>query len=78
MNDYYILSSNRGWGSIPTVPEKYPKMSKFYRDLLEEETNYKKIKEFTPDWNWYSKFAKPEDISMTGLVPLSTISFYQK
>lgn len=32
--DYYILSSNRGWGSVTTVPEKYPKMSKFYNDLL--------------------------------------------
>lgn len=44
--DYYILSSNRGWGSIPTIPEKYPLMTKFYRDLLSGKTNYKKIKEF--------------------------------
>jgi hypothetical protein len=46
--DYYILSSNRGWGSIPTVPKKYPLMSKFYNDLLAgENPSYKKIKEFT-------------------------------
>lgn len=45
--DYYILSSNRGWGSIPTVPERYPKMSKFYGDLFDGKTRYKKIKEFT-------------------------------
>lgn len=32
--DYYILSSNRGWGSVTTVPEKYPRMSEFYNDLL--------------------------------------------
>ncbi|KKQ23849.1 MAG: putative membrane protein [Candidatus Roizmanbacteria bacterium GW2011_GWC2_37_13] len=45
--DYYILSSNRGWGSIPTVPEKYPKMSKFYNSLLKNENSqYKLIKEF--------------------------------
>ncbi|MCX7956208.1 MAG: hypothetical protein N2593_03865, partial [Patescibacteria group bacterium] len=35
--DYYILSSNRGWGSIPTVPERYPVMSKFYDNLFKEE-----------------------------------------
>jgi len=45
--DYLILSSNRGWGSIPTVPEKYPRMSKFYADLFEGKLPYKKIKEFT-------------------------------
>lgn len=45
--DYYILSSNRGWGSIPTVPERYPKMTKFYQDLFAGKTDYKKIAEFT-------------------------------
>ena len=46
--DYYILSSNRGWGSITTVPKKYPKMSKFYVELLDNKNpGYKKIKEFT-------------------------------
>ncbi|GAB4219731.1 MAG: hypothetical protein Fur009_7240 [Candidatus Microgenomates bacterium] len=34
--DYYVLSSNRGWGSIPTAPERYHLMSKFY-DLLFKE-----------------------------------------
>ncbi|MEK7109682.1 MAG: hypothetical protein AAB876_00515, partial [Patescibacteria group bacterium] len=45
--DYYVLSSNRGWGSITTVPEKYPKMSKFYKMLLNNQLQYKKVKEFT-------------------------------
>ncbi len=45
--DYYVLSSNRGWGSITTVPKKYPLMSKFYNDLLADKNfKYKKIKEF--------------------------------
>ena len=51
--DYYVLSSNRGWGSIMTVPEKYPLMSKFYQDLFKGKTQYKKIKEFTA----YPKFS---------------------
>lgn len=45
--DYYILSSNRGWGSIPTVPERYPKMTKFYQNLFAGKTDYKKVAEFT-------------------------------
>lgn len=45
--NYIILSSNRGWGSIPTVPEDYPKMTKFYQDLLSNKLHYKKIAEFT-------------------------------
>lgn len=34
--DYYILSSNRGWGSMPTAPERYPLMTKFYKNLLSQ------------------------------------------
>jgi hypothetical protein len=45
--DYYILSSNRGWGSIGRVPEKYPLMSRFYQELFAENNGFIKIKEFT-------------------------------
>lgn len=45
--DYLILSSNRGWGSIPTVPERYPKTKTFYENLLAGKTDYKNVAEFT-------------------------------
>lgn len=45
--DYYILSSNRAWGSVSNMPEKYPKTIKFYNDLFANKTNYKLVKEFT-------------------------------
>jgi len=46
--DYLILSSNRGWGSIPTAPERYPKMQKYYDDLFNDRLfGFKKIREFT-------------------------------
>ncbi len=44
--DYYILSSNRAWGSISRVPEKYPQMSKFYQDLFANKTDYQLVAEF--------------------------------
>lgn len=45
--DYYILSSNRGWGSITTVPERYPRMTQFYNDLFAGKTEYKQIAKIT-------------------------------
>lgn len=45
--DYIILSSNRGWGSIPTVPEKYPLTTAYYANLLNNKLSYKKVAEFT-------------------------------
>lgn len=45
--DYLILSSNRGWGSIPTSPDRYPVMTEFYKNLLADKTSYKKIATFT-------------------------------
>ncbi|HRN95967.1 MAG TPA: glycosyltransferase family 39 protein [Candidatus Levybacteria bacterium] len=45
--DYIILTSNRGWGSIPTVPDRYPRMTKFYFDLFNENLQFKKVAEFT-------------------------------
>lgn len=38
--DYYVLSSNRAWGSISRLPEKYPRMSRFYQKLLSGQTDY--------------------------------------
>ncbi len=45
--DYYIMSSNRGWGSIPTTPERYPVASQFYKKMLNGKGNYSLIKEFS-------------------------------
>lgn len=45
--DYYVLTSNRGWASIMAVPEKYPRMSQFYQELFDGETEFVKVAEFT-------------------------------
>jgi len=65
--DYYVLSSNRGWGSISTVPSRYPLMSQYYQALLNDNCEeqkkltgycFKKIKTFEP---YYYKFIKYPD-----------------
>jgi hypothetical protein len=45
--DYYLLTSNRAWGSISKVPEKYPETAEFYRRLFAEEMGFVKVAEFT-------------------------------
>lgn len=44
---YLVLSSNRGWGSMPTVPSRYPKMTRFYADLFAGKTAYRLVAQFT-------------------------------
>lgn len=65
--DYYVLSSNRGWGSIPTVPKRYPLMSWYYQALLSNNCQkqkelvgvcYQKIKTFEP---YYYQFIRYPD-----------------
>jgi len=45
--DYLILSSNRVWGSIPKVPEKFPLTSQFYQDLFAGKLYFKKVFDLT-------------------------------
>ena len=71
--DYIILSSNRLYGSITTVPEIYPQTFKFYQSLFDGSLGFTKIAEFTsrprislpikgvcitPPWIWYGKIAR--------------------
>lgn len=44
---YYVLSSNRAWGSIPTVPERFPRQTAFYKKLFAGQTKYTLVKSFT-------------------------------
>jgi len=44
--DYYVMSSNRGWGSLTTLPRQFPETTKFYNDMFNGIENYTLIKEF--------------------------------
>ena len=45
--DYLILSSDRLWGSIPKLPEKYPLTSQFYADLFAGKLRFQKVTTIT-------------------------------
>lgn len=41
--DYLILSSNRLWASIPTVPNLYPQTSVFYQKLFDQQLPFRLV-----------------------------------
>lgn len=49
MADYYIITSNRGYGSMMPLPKMFPKTAAFYNDLFAGRTGFKKIAEFDSD-----------------------------
>lgn len=53
--NYLFMTSNRLWGSIPRVPDKYPITAKFYQDVFDEKLNFKKVLEI----NSYPGFVIP-------------------
>lgn len=45
--DYIVITSNRAYGSVPRLPERYPKTINYYKDLFAGNLNFRKIAEFT-------------------------------
>lgn len=45
-SDYYTLSSNRAWGSIPHFAKRFPQSAVFYEKLLNGDLGLEKIAEF--------------------------------
>jgi len=45
--DYIILSSNRLYGSIPRLPQRYPITTRYYELLFDERLGFRLIKTFT-------------------------------
>jgi hypothetical protein len=45
--NYLVLSSNRGWGSMPTQPERYGRMGSYYSGLLSGKFGYRLVADIT-------------------------------
>ena len=45
--DYYVLSSPRAWNTIGRLPDRFPLMTRFYRELFAERLGFVRAKEFT-------------------------------
>jgi hypothetical protein len=46
-SDYIVLTSNRGYGSMTSVPDMYPHTVRFYRSLFNGTAGFAKVAEFT-------------------------------
>ena len=44
--NYYVMSSNRGWGSIQKVPSRYPVASQFYTDMFQNKRGFTLVGDF--------------------------------
>ncbi len=44
--DYIVLSTNRLYGAIPRLPERYPMSTRYYQLLFAEELGFEKVAEF--------------------------------
>lgn len=56
--DYIFLTSNRLWSSIPTVSTRYPVTTKYYQDLFQGNSQFKKIIEFNSYPGFFLPFIK--------------------
>ncbi|MBI3379533.1 hypothetical protein HY029_02120, partial [Candidatus Gottesmanbacteria bacterium] len=56
--DYIILTSNRLYGSIMTVPKRYPITSRYYQALFDGSLGFTKVAEFTSRPNLPIPFIK--------------------
>jgi YYY domain-containing protein len=45
--DYIVLSTNRLYGAIPRLPERYPMSTKYYQLLFAGELGFEKVAQFT-------------------------------
>jgi len=45
--DYIVLSTNRLYGAIPNLPERYPMSTRYYQLLFAGELGFEKVEEFT-------------------------------
>jgi 4-amino-4-deoxy-L-arabinose transferase-like glycosyltransferase len=45
--DYIVLSTNRLYGAIPRLPERYPMSTRYYRLLFAGELGFEKVAQFT-------------------------------
>lgn len=67
--DYLVLSSNRNYGVIPRLPERYPLSSQYYRLLFESQLGFEVAYVGTRFPNLFGFHLKHDSFSWPGLEP---------
>src|SRR5262249_34904901 len=48
-SDYYVVSSPRAWKTIGRLPDRFPLMSRFYRELFAGKLGFERVASFTSE-----------------------------
>jgi len=75
--NYLILSSNRLWGSIPKITERYPDTSNFYKNLFEGNTDFKLIKRIYSYPGFYLPFINKCILIGPSVYPQKSNAFFE-
>jgi 4-amino-4-deoxy-L-arabinose transferase-like glycosyltransferase len=65
--DYVVLSSNRNYGVIPRLPERYPLSGQYYQLLLDGRLGFEVIYAGSRVPNWLGVHLKPDTFGWPGL-----------
>lgn len=74
--DYLVLSSNRNYGVIPRLPERYPLSNQYYRLLFEGQLGFDIAYVGSRFPNLFGIYLKPDSFSWTGLESPSEVIDY--
>jgi hypothetical protein len=76
--DYLVLASNRNYGVIPRLPDRYPLSNRYYPLLFEGELGFEVAYVGTRTPNLFGIHLKPDNFSWPGLMPPQKVEDYVK
>ncbi len=76
--DYLVLASNRNFGVIPRLPDRYPLSNRYYPLLFEGELGFEVTYVGTRTPNLFGIHLKPDNFSWPGLTPPDRVEDYME
>jgi hypothetical protein len=74
--DYLVLASNRNYGVIPRLAERYPLSSQYYQMLFDGDLGYEVVYTNLRSPNFAEFHLKPDNFSWPGLEPPQEVTKY--
>ncbi|MGD8807439.1 MAG: hypothetical protein PVH65_16415, partial [Chloroflexota bacterium] len=75
-SDYLVLASNRNYGVIPRLTERYPLSSQFYRMLFEGQLGFEAVHVVDRHPNLLGASLIPDSFGWPGLTPPPAVTAY--
>lgn len=75
-SDYLVLASNRNYGVIPRLPERYPLSSQYYRLLFDSQLGFEVAYVGTRQPNLFGVSLVPDPFGWPGLTPPAVVEAF--